>query len=117
MQAGDPCTEEESRWVGSLRNLSQLGQLAARKEKPAIRGSVLDIRPPTVRERFGVRERKGWGRRRRGWGDRGDAAERGREERADEYVGFLVEKQEFVKEKVGGHRGRRGWLRFLKRAF
>lgn len=100
-----------------MRNLSQLGQLAGRKEKPAIRGSVLEIRPPTVRERFGVRERKGWGRRRRGWGDRRDAVERGREERADEYVGFLVEKQEFMKEKVGRHKGRMGWLRFLKRAF
>lgn len=105
----DPCADgdAENRWVGSLRNLSQLGTLTARREKPAIRGSVLEIRPPSVRERLGVH-----GRRRRGWDYRSDK-EHGKEERADEYVGFLL-KGEMRKEKRS--RKATSWLRFFRRS-
>ena len=106
----DPCEEEtatEKKWVGSLRNLSHLGTRGSKKEKLPMRGSILDIRPPTVRERFGVRSKRRKGRD--FWGER----ECSKEDRADEYVGFLL-KADVRQEKKG--KKVHSWLRFLRRS-
>ncbi|CDF37248.1 unnamed protein product [Chondrus crispus] len=106
----DPCEEEAvaaKKWIGSLRNLSHLGRRGSKKENLPMRGSILDIRPPTVRERFGVRSKRRKGRD--FWGER----ECNKEDRADEYVGFLLKadvRQEKKVKKV------HSWLRVFRRS-
>lgn len=128
----DPCVE--SRWVSSLRNLGNLYRLRER-ELPELRGSVLDVKPPSLAERLGLPQRRTRERatgldrvaeramdvkteRRRAMhatGDAGvaivEAAAFGCEGRGDDYVGFL-----------GGDvrirdasRVRKRWRRWLRR--
>lgn len=126
--------EEDSRWTNSLRNITNLYKLRDRPP-PCIRGSVLEIQPPTLTERFGLLALADRKKHSIGATDRprnvrkprpvsgaaaaaamaGASAARSRplvedSPRADEYVGFLVEA-----DTGSGKAVRKGWLRFMRR--
>lgn len=137
----DPCIVEDepsSRWATSMRQISNL----YRKDRnpPTIRGSILEVHPPTLTERFGLGSFAGE-RRHPNRDTRARRPGRGRENRhsrftyeelhhvhgppdriflphedvkelgRDDYVGFLVPSRE---EKIS--RPKRGWRRFLRRS-
>lgn len=128
----DPCVE--SRWVSSLRNLSNLYRPRER-ELPEVRGSVLDVKPPTLAERLGLPQRrvreKSTALDRVGASSVEDKVERktlmqmrgdagvaiveasafGCEGRGDDYVGFLGGDVR-IRE---ASRVRKGWRRWLRR--
>lgn len=133
----DEDDDEESPWGNSFRSLAGLYRRPARAP-PAVRGSVLEIEPPTLTERFGLSALAAGKRARheqRANGQRatlaharerahahavqsgGRPAQRfeARAEpqdgwRKDEYVGFLIDG---ASQPV--HR-RRGWFRFFRRS-
>lgn len=104
----DPCEEDwSSRWI-SFR--------AFRKEAPSIRGSVLEIQPPTIGERLGITGGYAAGRRGRRFGSAQRSAKQ-KEEMSDscfgrdDYVGFIADgENQYATPR------RKGWLRRLRRS-
>lgn len=134
----DPCvveSEHGSRWATSLRSISNFYRPKER-DPPCIRGSILDVHPPTLGERLGfnfdrrrAQPNTAAGRparfarkttRKDGHPVRQESPNavsfvnegEGDVSGMDEYVGFLVEND--GAREIPKHR--KGWRRFMKRA-
>lgn len=94
----------------NLRSSSLLARLVVRSDRPPLRGSIISVRPPTIRERFGIRGRGSRGRD--AWPERAVAMESRAQEDVQQSDMIPVTGQAAYRSRA---RRQRAWLRLFGR--